>query len=90
MGSDPAPFFDFYYYYYYYYHYYYKSKWIKKIENTDIRRTRILINTFRFINRFTSLNYGDECESDMWYKHRRFFFEIWVLKLEIIVFHKLL
>ena len=82
MGLDPAPFFDFYYYYYYYYyhyyyyyyHYYCKSKWINKIENTDIRRTRILVNTFRFINGLTVLSYGDEYESDMWYKHRRFFF----------------
>ena len=54
MGSDPAPFFA------NLFLYYYESKWLKKIQKTDIARARRLANTFRFIDDLAAINDGGE------------------------------
>ena len=54
MGSDPAPYFA------NLFLYFYESRWVKKIQRTDLRRARRFSNTFRFIDDLNAINDGGE------------------------------
>ena len=56
MGSDPAPYFA------NLFLYFYESKWLKKIQRTDLRRARRFSNTFRFIDDLNAINDSGEFE----------------------------
>ena len=57
MGSDPAPFFA------NLFLYFYESKWLRKLQRSDLRRARRFINVFRFIDDLIALNDDKEFES---------------------------
>ena len=54
MGSDPAPFFA------NLFLYYYESKWLRKIQKSDLSRARKFGSVFRFIDDLLSLNDSGE------------------------------
>jgi len=69
MGSDPAPFFA------NLFLYYYESKWLKKVQRSDLRRARKFGNTFRFIDDLVAINDGGEFEKS--------FHEIYPAEMEL-------
>ena len=54
MGSDPAPFFA------NLFLYYYESKWLRKIQKSDLSRARKFGSVFRFIDDLLSINDNGE------------------------------
>ena len=56
MGYDPAPYFA------NLFLYFYESKWLKKIQRTDLRRAHRFSNTFRFIDDLNAINDSGEFE----------------------------
>ena len=57
MGSDPAPFFA------NLFLYFYESKWLRKLQRSDLRRARRFSNIFRFIDDLIAINDGEEFET---------------------------
>ena len=56
MGSDPAPFFA------NLFLYFYESKWLRKLQRSDLRRARSFVNVYRFIDNLIAMSDNKEFE----------------------------